>query len=290
MTDNLRGSLFMIAAMAGFAVEDLLLKLVARQMPVGMILMIFGLGGMLAFAAMVRARGGRIWHPAILTRPLLLRATCEMAGRLFYTLAIALTPLASASAILQATPLVVVAGAALIFGERVGWRRWSAIGAGFAGVLVILRPGVEGFSALSLLAVAGMLGFAGRDLATRAAPPVLTNLHLGVYGFAAMIPAGAGLLFWTRGAAWPDAAGAGLLGAAIAVGVAAYFALTVAMRVGEVSAVTPFRYTRLVFALVLAVLLLDEQPDGLTLIGAALVMGSGIYTLLRGGRANRGQA
>ena len=242
----------MVAAMAGFAVEDVFLKFAARSVPVGQILIIFGAGGMLAFAALTKLRGARVFHPAILTKAILIRAVFEVMGRLFYTLAIAFTPLSSASAILQATPLVVVAGAALIFGERVGWRRWTAILAGFVGVLIILRPGLEGFTVASLLAVAGTIGFAGRDLATRAAPPVLSNLQLGVYGFAMMVPTGAVLLMFFGEAVVPDLAASGQLLAATVVGVAGYYALTAAMRMGDVGVIAPFRYTRLVFALILS--------------------------------------
>lgn len=284
MMDNLRGSLWMVAAMAGFAIEDMFLKSAAASLPVGQILMIFGAGGMLGFAVLAARRGERILHPAILSPAILIRCVFEVAGRLFYTLAIALTPLSSASAILQATPLVVVMGAALIFGEKVGWRRWMAIAVGFAGVLIILRPGLDGFTPLSLLAVLGMLGFAGRDLATRAAPPVLSNLQLGVYGFAMMVPTGAILLAVSGGAALPSVLAAGQLAAATVIGVLAYYALTSAMRMGEVSVVTPFRYTRLVFALILGVTVFAEQPDAATLLGSAVIVGSGIYTLLRSRR------
>jgi drug/metabolite transporter (DMT)-like permease len=284
MMDNLRGSLWMVAAMAGFAIEDMFLKSVAASLPVGQILMIFGAGGMLGFAVLAARRGERILHPAILSPAILIRCVFEVAGRLFYTLAIALTPLSSASAILQATPLVVVMGAALIFGEKVGWRRWMAIAVGFAGVLIILRPGLDGFTPLSLLAVLGMLGFAGRDLATRAAPPVLSNLQLGVYGFAMMVPTGAILLAVSGGAALPSVLAAGQLAAATVIGVLAYYALTSAMRMGEVSVVTPFRYTRLVFALILGVTVFAEQPDAATLLGSAVIVGSGLYTLLRSRR------
>lgn len=281
---NLRGSFFMVAAMAGFAVEDMFLKAAARELPVGQILILFGGLGMIAFAVLVRRRGERVLHPAILSRAILVRAGFEVAGRLFFTLAIALTPLSSASAILQAAPLVVVAGAAVVFGEKVGWRRWLAIAIGFAGVLVILRPGVDSFAPLSLLAVIGMLGFAGRDLATRAASPVLSNLQLGVYGFAMMVPAGAGLLVWSGGAVWPTALATGQIVAATVVGVGAYWALTVAMRTGEVAAVTPFRYTRLVFAMILGIAVFGERPDAATLIGSAIVVAAGVYTLVRSGR------
>lgn len=286
MTDNLRGSLFMVLAMLGFAIEDMALKRVAGAgMPVGEILIFFGGGGALLFALLTWSQGQPIWHRAVISPRMLLKAAFEVLGRLFYTLAIALTALSSASAILQATPLVVVAGAALIFGEKVGWRRWSAILLGLAGVLVILRPGLEGFTPASLLAVLGLIGFAGRDLATRAAPKVLSNFQLGIYGFLAMVPTGAGLLAWQGGAILPDVAMAAQLAGAVVVGVTAYWALTVAMRTGEVSVVTPFRYTRLVFALILGVVVFGERPDLATLIGSAIVVAAGIYTLLRSRRA-----
>jgi drug/metabolite transporter (DMT)-like permease len=129
--------------------------------------------------------------------------------------------------------------------------------------------------------VLGLLGFAGRDLATRAAPKVLTNFQLGIYGFLAMVPTGAALLTWQGGAVMPDAMMAAQLMVAVVVGVAAYWALTVAMRTGEVSVVTPFRYTRLVFALILGVLVFGERLDAATMIGSAIVVSAGLYTLVR---------
>ncbi|SIS79690.1 uncharacterized membrane protein [Phaeovulum vinaykumarii] len=272
----------MVASMAGFALEDMFIKSAATRLPVGEILILFGLGGMVFFAALAWARGQALLHPAILSRAIGLRALSEVAGRLGYTLAIALTPLSSASAILQATPLVVVAGAAVLFGERVGWRRWLAIAIGFAGVLVILRPGLEGFRWASLLAVLGMAGFAGRDLATRAAPAVLSNVQLGIYGFFMLIPTGAILMAITGGWAIPPAPAARDIAAATVFGVAAYYALTAAMRLGEVSAVTPFRYTRLIFAMILGWLAFAERPDLPMLVGAGLIVASGLYTLSAG--------
>lgn len=279
--DNLKGAVWMVAAMAGFAVEDMFLKASKAHMPLGQALLAFGLIGMVFFAAMAWRQGEVVFHPAALSRPLLLRSGFEVTGRLFYSLAIALTPLSVASAILQATPLVVVAGAALIFGETVGWRRWAAIFVGFAGVLVILRPGLDGFSLMSLVTVVGLIGFAGRDLATRAAPKGLSNRQLGVYGMAMLALAGAIILSVTGGAVWPDATGAALVLAMSGFGIAAYFALTVAMRTGEITAVTPFRYTRLVFAMIAGVVVFGETPDALTLTGSAMIVASGIYTLNR---------
>ena len=125
--DTLRGSLLMALAMAAFAVEDMIIKSVAGAMPTGQVLIVFGLGGMAIFAVVARAQGSTLWHPGFCTRPLLWRCVAEVSGRLFFTLAIVLTPLSLASAILQATPLVVTAGAVIFFGETVGWRRWLAM-------------------------------------------------------------------------------------------------------------------------------------------------------------------
>lgn len=281
--DNLRGSLLMVAAMAGFAVEDVLVKAAARDMPVGLILIVFGALGTLWFAILAKARGDRLIQPALLHPAVGVKAVTEICGRLFFTLALALAPLSTVSALLQATPLVVVAGAAIFFGEKVGWRRWSAIAVGFAGVMIVLRPGIEmGLGAG--VAVLGMLGFALRDLATRAAPKQISNMVLGFYGFLALVPTGVVLLAFTGGAAVTVPALWALLAASV-VGVAAYYALTAAMRVGEVSVVTPFRYTRLVFALILAAAVFGERPDAATLLGSAVIVGSGIYTLARSRRA-----
>lgn len=236
---------------------------------------------MVIFAGLAHARGQSPWHPAFGTRPMLLRSLAEVVGRLSYTLAIALTSLSSASAILQATPLVVAAGAVVFFGERVGWRRWLAIGLGFAGVLLILRPGLSGFEPASLFAVIGTLGFAGRDLATRAAPKDMSNPKLGFLGFAMLVLAGVIALAWTGGAHWPSPRNWLEIAAATGIGVLAYAALSGAMRAGEISVIAPFRYTRLVFAMVLGVLVFGERPDSLTLIGSAIIIVSGVFTLLR---------
>lgn len=280
MTDNHRGALYMTASMAGFAVEDVFVKAAARGLPLGQVLLTIGLSGMLIFAAMAARRGEALLPPAFLSRPMLVRSAFEVTGRLFYGLAITLTALSTTSAILQATPLVVVAGAALVFGERVRPHRWLAVVLGLIGVLVILRPGSD-FSALSLLAVVGLLGFAGRDLATRAAPKGLSNRQLGALGFAMLASAGAILLVVTGGATMPTGLGLLYLAGGTVFAVAGYHALTYAMRTGEVSAVTPFRYTRLIFAMVLAMALFGERPDLATWIGAALVVGSGIFALKR---------
>ena len=277
----------MVAAMAGFAIEDMLLKAAAVQLPVGQVMGIFGGGGALIYWALARRRGEVIFPRSAFQTTMLVRTMFEILGRLFYTLAIALTPLSSATAILQAAPIVVVAGAAIVFREQVGWRRWSAIAVGLAGVIVILQPGASEFNNLSILAVLGMLGFAGRDLATRAAPKALGTNALGVWGFLAILVAGAVFGFYEGATiSTPDGMTLVLMAVAVCVGTIAYSALTRAMRTGDVSAVTPFRYTRLVFGVGLGVVFFGETLDPTTIAGSAVVVVAGLYILVRGRARN----
>jgi len=278
---NLRGIFLMVASMAAFAVEDMLIKQVSVRLPVGQILITVGFFGMLAFWAAAARRRRRIWSRDLLLRPVLLRNLGEMIAALGFITALSLTPLSSASAILQATPLAVTLGAALFLGERVGWRRWSAIAVGFAGVLMIVRPGLTGFQPASLFAVGGVIGLAMRDVATRRCPPSVSSLQLSAYGFGALVPAGALLMALTGGpqpVGWTDA---GLLSVGLVFGIGGYYAIVEAMRAADVGAVMPFRYTRLLFALGFGMLVFGERPDQWTLGGAALIVGSGLYTIAR---------
>ncbi len=280
---NLRGSLWMTAAMAAFAVEDSLIKGAAKTVPIGELLILFGLGGVLVFACVAMLNVERLYTPDVISRPMRIRVLFEITGRLFYGLAIALTPLSAATVILQATPIVVVASAAVVFGEKVGWRRWTAILIGLVGVVVIVQPGGDSFSALSILAVLGMIGFAGRDLASRAAPKTISTTLLGLYGFLAIVVAGAIYAVW-RGEAFvmPDLRAMGFVLAASLTGAGAYACLMKAMRTGEVSAVTPFRYTRLIFGIALGVFVFGEALSLPMIVGSGLIVISGLFILWRG--------
>lgn len=280
--ENLLGAGWMIGAMAAFAVEDAAIKALAAQVPLWQALVMFGLGGTLVFALAARVSGKALFLPEALGPAMRLRAAFEVVGRLFYTLAFVLTPLSSATVILQATPLVVVGGAALFMGERVGWRRWAAIALGLVGVAIVVQPGADSFGALSILAVIGVIGFAGRDLASRAAPRSLGTATLGFFGALAVIVAGLVFALWEQAMpTLPDARGWGALAVAVGVGALAYACLMNAMRTGEVSAVTPFRYTRLVFGIGLGVVVFGERPTPAMLLGSAVIVAAGLFILMR---------
>lgn len=280
---NLTGSLWMVFAMAIFAVEDVLVKASTRELPVGEVLILFGMGGALIFAVTALQRGERLFQRDVVSRPMRFRVFFEIIGRLFYVLALSLTPLSSATVILQATPIVVVAGASLFYGETVGKYRWLAIVVGLIGVVFIISPGAESFSMLSVLAVIGMLGFAGRDLTSRAAPMSLSTEILGFYGFLAIVVAGGLYSLWEAEIfIFPDVRTSLYLAGAILSGVVAYSALMKAMRTGEVSAVTPFRYTRLLFGLCFGVWLFGERLSISMWVGSGLIVASGLFILFRG--------
>jgi drug/metabolite transporter (DMT)-like permease len=268
----------MIASMAAFAIEDAFLKTVTKQLPVGQVLMMFGAAGLCVFALMARRAGASIFQTHVLTKNMLLRAVFEFFGRLFYVLAIALTPMSSATAILQSAPLFVVLGARIFLREKVDAKTWIAIFLGLFGVLIILRPSAADFSLLSLLALIGTLGFVGRDLFSRTAPSSLTKEVLGFYGFTTMMIAGACYAVWDgKPFVSLQAQQFLMLAAALLAGVFAYTALMTAMRTGSIGAVTPYRYSRLLFGISIGVIVFGEQLDAPMLLGCAIVIGAGLF-------------
>lgn len=277
----------MIAAMLGFAVEDAIIKTLSARLPTGEILMILGAGGALAFGLLARASGDTLFSRAFLSPLVVIRNLGELIGSAGFVTAITLSPLTLASAIIQANPLVVTAGAALFFGERVGPRRWAAIALGLVGVLLVVKPGSDAFVPASLFAVLAVFGLGARDLATRRVPRTISTTVLAAYAFGAIVPTGAFLMIWGGSALWPTVGEWALLAGGVLIGVCAYYAITAAMRVGEISFVTPFRYTRLVFAMAIGIAVFGEDPDALTWAGAAIIVGSGLYTFAREAQIRR---
>lgn len=286
--DNIRGAAFMVFAMFCFAVEDGIIKLLADGMPVGQIISVTCLGGLVAFLGWAVFKGDRLWQPAYLSGKVILRSLCDTGGSLMFVTAISLIPLTTASAVIQATPLVVALGAALFLGQPIGWRRWIAIIVGFIGVLIIIRPGMDGFIPATLLAVGGMLGLAARDLFTRSLTVELSGPQLATHTFAMIVPAGFVLMaFQGQSIVVPDGRQSWLLLASIVVGMIAYLAIVAATRGGNAGIISSFRYSRMVFAIVIGYVMFAEIPDIPTLIGVTIIITSGIYTLWREANLHR---
>ncbi|WP_076858286.1 DMT family transporter [Bradyrhizobium mercantei] len=281
LSSNLRGSLFMAAAMASFTVNDTITKAVSAELNIGEILLVRGLVAMVLVAALAWYRDALRSFAALLIWPVGLRVLGEIGGTLTYLSAIAQIPLANASAIFQALPLVITLGAALVFGEPVGWRRWLAIAAGFIGVLVIVRPGAEGFSQAALLALASVGFCAVRDLATRRIPKQLPTVFITLLTTVTVTTAGAFVLVPLGGWKPPSGQALGLLTFAAVLILIGYQCIIVSLRTGDISAVAPFRYTALPWAMLTGYLAFGHKPDGPMLAGAAIIVASGLYAFYR---------
>jgi drug/metabolite transporter (DMT)-like permease len=280
MTANLRGSLLMVLSMALFAMEDMFLKWLTVALPIGQILLVGGFFGMVFFAIVARAQGLRTFTRAALHPAVWLRNLGEVVGTLAYLTALASVPLATVSAVLQAMPLAVTLGAALFMGEQVGWRRWLAIIAGFTGVLIVIRPGSDSFTPAALWVTLTVAALALRDLASRRIPASSTDAQVSTWGLAAVALLGAGLLT-QQTAVMPTILQTLQLTGMLVFGTLGYWAITAATRTGDVSVVSPFRYVRLVFAVIIGALIFAEAPDTYTLIGSAIIVGSGLYAFMR---------
>ncbi len=277
---NLRAMALMTLAMALFAVEDACIKVLSQRLPLGQILLVLGLGGMVVFAFLLRRRQQplvtrQFLHPVILARNI-----GELIGVVGFVTALSLISLSVATTILQAAPLIVTMGAALALGEAVGWRRWSAIAAGFAGVMLIVRPGLSDFDPQVLWAVVGVAGLSVRDLATRRIPADISTQQLSLWAYGVTAVLG---LVWSLGTGviMPGSMDWALLAACLMLGSVGYWSVTEAMRIGEVSAVAPLRYSRLLFGLAIGAFWFLERMDGAAMAGATIILVSGLYLFHR---------
>ncbi|WP_225026480.1 DMT family transporter [Xinfangfangia pollutisoli] len=287
LSDTARGALLMNAAMAVFTLNDTVMKAVMQSVPMFQAMF---LRGILATALLLLLA----WHMGALSvrlsprdrRFVALRALFEVLSTLTFFAALRHMPLANLSAIMQALPLVVTLAAVLLLGEKVGWRRGLAIGVGLMGVLIIIRPGPEGFSIWSAMGLLAVLSVMGRDLSTRQMSRAVPSVLVAASASGVVLLTGAAGMA-VQGWAPVTAREAGLLVLAAGLLVLGYLTIVGAMRQGEIGAIAPFRYMALVWAILLGWLIFGTLPDALTLLGAGIVVASGIYALLRETRLRR---
>jgi drug/metabolite transporter (DMT)-like permease len=280
--NNLNGILLMIAAMAGFALEDLFVKLLSSTVSTGQILIILGISSSIIFALLARSKGHNIFATHAWTRATIARALAESVTAVAFVTALSLVPISTVAAVFQVTPLAITLGAALFLGEQVGWRRWSAIAVGFIGVLIIIRPGLSGFDPSVFFVLIAVLFTTTRDLITRSIPKNVASTVIAFQAFASLILAGTILLFMSSDTLVTiSKLEAAYFVAGVIFGAAGYYGIVASMRAGDAAVVTPFRYTRLLFSIFIGVLVFNERPDALTLLGSAIVIGTGLFTFFR---------
>ena len=281
LSDNLRGAMLMMGSMAAFTVNDAFMKTLAGDAPLYQLLFLRGILATSLIGALALSQ--RAFTASIPRRDIYLilgRVVAEIGAAYYFLTALFNMPLANLTAILQALPLTVTLAAAVIFREKIGWRRMTAILVGFMGVLLIVRPGTEGFNIFSIYALVSVAFVTARDLFTRrlsgATPSLLVTFSTS---FSVMLAFGIASL-WQEWQPIPFDIGWRIVwaGGMVTLG---YLFSVLAMRVGEIGFVAPFRYTSLIWALILGFAIFGDWPQILTLIGAAIVTASGLFTLWR---------
>lgn len=281
LSDNTRGALLMMGAMTAFTVNDAFMKAASADLPVMQATFWRSVMVLPLMVILCRALGQfRFDFPARDWGLMGLRAVAEMFAAVFFLTALFNMPFANLSAILQALPLTVSLGAALFFGEPLGWRRLTAIFIGFVGVLLIVQPGGADFTIYSVYAIGCVIAATVRDLAARRmSSKVPSTFAALVVALGVLTVSGLGTFF--EQSAPMTGTAVTYLACAAAFIVVAYICSVAAMRVGEIGFVAPFRYTSLLVALLLGALVFGEIPSSLTLLGAFIVVAMGLFTLYR---------
>lgn len=280
-----RGNLIGIAAVLGSGAAmmsaDALAKVAVAETALGQVIAGRGLVACLVLTSAGLLLGQIRWHPAVVSGPVVTRILAECGAGISMVGALGFMPIANATAILQFIPLVTTMAAAILFRERVGWRRWLAGIAGFFGVLLILQPGADGFTWWSLLAIAAMLFMSTRDLATSRIDRSVPTLLVGAASAGAVAVAGAALATVATGWVPPTPRSIAFTIAAGMALSAGFICLVVGMRNAEMSAVAPFRYFTLLWAILMGYFAWGEVPNPLAWVGLSVVVAAGLYAFGR---------
>ena len=277
---TMRGIAAMVASQLVFLLNDTFTKLASDALPMGQIIFLRGLFCAFLVGTAAAVTGAYAGLPLLRHRSVFWRLLAELGGTFFFLLALINMPIANATIIFQAVPLTATIAAYILLGEPVGWRRWMAVVIGFLGVLLVIRPGLSGFDAYGLVVLISVVFIALRDICTRTMPAEIPTLLLT--GATALAVAAMGLAMgiaedWVTPTPlqYGQLAGAGLF---LALG---YFTVIAALRLGHVSVTAPFRYVAVVFAIGVGFLVWGDVPDRLTLLGTAVIVGTGLYALFR---------
>ena len=279
--DNLKGALLMALSMLAFVLNDGLMKALFADMSIYQAIFLRGVITVPLIALIAWHQGALVVRLSSRDRMLVaVRGAAEVGATIGFLTALKHMPLANVTAILQVLPLTVTMAAALFLGERVGWRRWLAITTGLCGVLIIIRPGMEGFSVYSIWALGAVGCITLREITTRKLSSDLPSLPVALVTAIAIGGLGAVMLPVVDWAP-VSAAGWGLLaGASVAI-IGGYLFSVMTVRTGDIGFVAPFRYTAMVWAIGLGLLLFGELPDGPTSIGTVIIILTGLYSLRR---------
>ena len=279
-SENLTGMFYMTLSMATFTLADLALKWACELLPTGQVMFILGLGCCALFGTIVKRKKEKTFTRNFFIPPVLLRTLGEAVTVIFLFLALIHSTFTSVSAILQTLPLLLTLISFVFLGEKMGIHRILAVIVGFAGVLLIIRPGVDSFDIFSLYAVLAVIGMSMRNIGSRLSPATISAPMLALYGSMTFVVIGM-VMMWFDGVKMPSLESSCYLLAMIIFASGGSYYATKAMRLGEISVISPLRYTRLLFGMLIGVFILNEEVDQYMLLGSAIVVLAGLYVWFR---------
>ncbi|HQX84759.1 MAG TPA: DMT family transporter [Aestuariivirga sp.] len=276
----LRAGLYMVIAMACFILNDSCIKIIGTTLPLGQIITIRGVLSVLVVALICAHQGVLGSLPTLFTPKVLARSLLDVAGTFLFLTALMHMPLANLTAILQSVPLAVVLVSVIFLKEKVGMRRTVAIVTGFLGVLLIVRPTPSTFTIYELLALGIVFILAFRDLITKRIPAHIPTFIIALAN-ASFVALGGIIFGFYQGflavAPWQF----GLLAAAAVLLATGYVFMVATLRLGDLSGTAPFRYSNVLFAIILGMVFFGEFPDTLSYAGMGLIIAAGLYAAHR---------
>ena len=282
MTANLKGVLIMTLSMALLTSGDAAIKIYSELYSQPVLMTLLGGALFVLFASIAWFRGEAVFTSRSLSGPPVVRSVAEILAVSIMVFALYQIPFTVITFMMQAMPLIVTLGAVAFFGETVGWKRWSAILLGFAGVAIVLRPWHESFDVTWLLAVGVAVVLSARDLATRGVPKDISTVQISAWGGIAISAAGF-FAFMLGDEPFPQMSEIQIVPLLIILTFwsSGVYAVSVAMRMGDVSVIAPFRYTRLPFGLLVGAVIFQEHVDSWMILGVLIVVASGLFILKR---------
>ncbi|MDE2445518.1 MAG: DMT family transporter [Alphaproteobacteria bacterium] len=273
----MRPSILMVATTLSFVIADTQIKVIGASLPPAQIIGAIGVMSTLFLLALCAQQKLLSSIPQIFEPHVLARSVFDVAGSFFFVGALMYTPLGNLAAIMQSVPLVVTMLAILFLGEKGSPTRWLAILVGFAGVLLIVKPTLNNIAAYQVMALCTVLVVALRDLVTKRIPPTVPLPIITLSNSVFVSLAGWGYAFFEGAKAMEPWNIKLLIGAGLFITVG-YLLIVSSVRLGELSATAPFRYSEVVFAVISSMLVFGEYPDILAYVGMALIIGAGLVT------------
>ena len=271
----------MLISMAAFAVGDTFVKISGSFLSPSQIMFFLISGGLIIFTLIALSKGEKLRDRRAFSPILLIRYSAEMLGLVAMIMGLTKIPLSVVGTVTQASPILVAAGAVIFFKEVVSWRRWSSIIIGFFGVVLVIQPTGQSLDFAVIWPVAALVAFSVRDLVTRLTPSDIPSASIATFTMIAAFPFTVAWVFFTGQKFFPPGIEWAVVAGMIILGSIGYLLLITSLRIGDLSAIMPFRYSRIVFLLILGVLVFGERPTLSMLSGSALILISGLYIMWR---------